>query len=369
MEAFFKQLRQRITPPRKSSSLEEPPPAPFRDLPIPNPARPLGRNWKKDYPTSYVAARLDEGEATQAELFDPALKQFARAFRAGDLAFSDPEIARKWYAARTDAMLHVLRVVSESPCGDHLVLRGSLLLLAWLGAAAREPGDIDWVVTPQSLAMVEPAAQRLMAELVQTIRESPGIGETHLLMEEMAVDDIWTYERAPGRRIVIPWEAPGLPRGSVQMDLVFGEQLWEAPVITPIQARGDALVNVRAVTPALALAWKLLWLMTDMWAQGKDLYDAVLLAEQTDLSRELLAEVLEAGDGDPNELKPGFALRLDVDWDNFKREYPWIPNDVHEWKGRLNTALAPMFETDEDEYPRHTGAPGDGAENAYGRST
>jgi len=52
-------------------------------------------------------------------------------------------------------MAHLLRIATESPWQNHLVLRGSLLLKAWLGAAAREPGDMDWVVTPPTLRMAD----------------------------------------------------------------------------------------------------------------------------------------------------------------------------------------------------------------------
>ena len=43
---------------------------------------------------------------------------------------------------------------------------------------------------------------------------------------------------------------------------------------------GVAAPMLAAPAP-LALAWKLLWLATDTYPQGKDLYDAVLLAENT----------------------------------------------------------------------------------------
>ncbi|MFE3900550.1 hypothetical protein ACFXPY_09315 [Streptomyces sp. NPDC059153] len=46
-----------------------------------------------------------------------------------------PGTARR--AARRSVQGHLLRVIAESPWGDGLILRGSLPLQAWVGAAAR----------------------------------------------------------------------------------------------------------------------------------------------------------------------------------------------------------------------------------------
>ena len=53
-------------------------------------------------------------------------------------------------------MEHLLRIVIESPWSDHLVLRGSLVLCGWLGDAAREPGDMDWIVRPKTIHVTDP---------------------------------------------------------------------------------------------------------------------------------------------------------------------------------------------------------------------
>jgi hypothetical protein len=47
----------------------------------------------------------------------------------------------------TDAALdHVLRLVAAAECGESLVLRGSMAMLAWIGDGARPPRDLDWTV-------------------------------------------------------------------------------------------------------------------------------------------------------------------------------------------------------------------------------
>ena len=95
----------------------------------------------------------------------------------------------------------------------------------------------------------------------------------------------------------------------------------------------------------MSLAWKLLWLETDMHPQGKDLYDAALLAEQTHLSLSLLKMVLQSGDWRPRgeELTADFPLLWEPDWENFKLEYPWIKGEAEEWQTRLSTALKSTF--------------------------
>ncbi|CAL9443468.1 hypothetical protein SUDANB95_02282 [Actinosynnema sp. ALI-1.44] len=57
--------------------------------------------------------------------------------------------------------------------------------------------------------------------------DDPGPG---LRAAGVTSDWIWTYERVPGRRLVVPFDLPGLPGGSVRLDFVFNEHLPEPPV-------------------------------------------------------------------------------------------------------------------------------------------
>jgi hypothetical protein len=144
---------------------------------------------------------------------------------------------------------------------------------------------------------------------------------------------IWTYERADGRRLVVPFRAPDGAEGTVQIDIVFGEEL----PIPPSPLRIPGVDRPMPAAPAsLSLAWKLLWLATDMYPQGKDLYDAVLLAEHTTVALSLVRELM-GPDG------PGFAadavLGWEVDWTNFTDEYPSVTGTAEEWQTRLAVAL------------------------------
>lgn len=128
------------------------------------------------------------------------------------------------------------------------------------------------------------------------------------------------------------------------MDIVFEEPLPVEPIqtATPSDSGGD--IMVRAASKELSLAWKLLWLKTDDNPQGKDLYDAVLLAEQIRLPRSLLNQVRkETQDLPPIEQPSDFPINWRVGRENFQKEYPWIWNDAAYWLNRLDIALKSMY--------------------------
>ncbi|WP_018350350.1 nucleotidyl transferase AbiEii/AbiGii toxin family protein [Longispora albida] len=292
-------------------------------------------HWRENLPETYRSLAGEPG-VTQGMAFDPAMKQHTNAYRPGEPAFADQPAGERWQAARLAAMRHVLGVLTGSEQGGQLVLRGSACMAAWFGDAARNPGDLDFVVLPDALGPDDPQALALRAGLIAAIRAHPGAGVDGT---DAVVEDIWTYERAEGRRIVLGFRVPGLPDGSVQVDLVFREPLPLAPA--PLAIPGIA-APVLAATPELSLAWKLMWLATDQYPQGKDLYDAVLLAGLTPVSLALVRDLIRP------ELGPradGFGvesvLAWDVDWPNFQAEYPSISEGTaRTMKRRLARALA-----------------------------
>ena len=116
----------------------------------------------------------DEGrDVRQHRVFDPALKHFGDAYRAGEPVFGDPAEGARWSAARRAAMAHVLAVVAASPWAGNLVLRGSVALRAWLGEVAREPGDLDFVVVPKTFAPDGPEARAMLEGLVAAVAADP----------------------------------------------------------------------------------------------------------------------------------------------------------------------------------------------------
>lgn len=294
--------------------------------------------------------RVMDAEAVQKEVFDPALKQFPYAFRASDPAFPSPEATRAWQTARSGALAAVRDGAAASRWAQSLVLRGSVLMALWFGEQAREPGDLDFVVVPALWRMEEERTSALLAG-VAAAAEAQAAGRADKVRINAAgavCEDIWTYERVPGRRMMLPWHAPGTPGGWVQLDFVFGESLPEPP--EGIQLPSGGLLQ--GATPALSLAWKVMWLVNDGWSQGKDLYDAVLLAERHALPNALLQEVFRpAGEwpalGRERVMAEDVADALRyVEWHHFADEYPQFAGREREFTARLQEALAPTFADD-----------------------
>ncbi|MEU3302324.1 nucleotidyl transferase AbiEii/AbiGii toxin family protein [Streptomyces sp. NPDC006678] len=296
---------------------------------------------QRDMPRTVLAP----GGRPDDSVFDPALKHFAHAYRASEPRFSDPALAGAWRAARAEALDIVLCAIAGSQWADSLVLRGSVLLRAWFGDAARDPGDLDFVVVPADWRIEQDRTQRMLdgiAEAAQRTAEERG-GAVGISARGAESEYIWTYERVPGRRMVLPWSAPGLPGGLVQLDFVFNEEL----PVPPEPARVGTAV-VRAATPELSLAWKVMWLIDDSYPQGKDLYDAVLLAERHPLRYELLARVIRHAEAEPYprdvELGDVAEIAQWVEWEQFVAEYPGVGDDDRRYVDRLVTALRPTFE-------------------------
>src|SRR5690606_16704680 len=208
--------------------------------------------------------------------------------------FADPELGERWWAAQRRAMEHVLTAVAGTPWGDRLMLRGSMVMPLWAGEQARRPRDLDWVVLGEDMDASGAEASRMLDEVVAAIGgTAPADPGLSFDAEAARFDGIWTYERVPGRRVVVPWRGgEGLPPGTVQLDVVFNEPLPLPPVRAAIPVGGGRSVRLPVAGADLSLAWKVQWLYSDMYPQGKDLYDAVLLGERTRVPRAVLADLL-----------------------------------------------------------------------------
>ena len=283
----------------------------------------------------------------QRPVFEPALKHFPNAYRAGDPRFADERAAARWRQARTRALDQVLEAIADSQWVDHLVLRGSVLLRTWYGRAAREPGDLDFVVLPESWRIEEARTDAMLEAIALGAERAGPDGGVRISASGAVSDAIWTYDRVPGRRLLLPWDADGVPGGWVQLDFVFNEKLPIGPEPVCVSAGSDRPgALVLGATPELSLAWKLLWLVTDMHPQGKDLYDAVLLAENTGLRYEVLRAVCrDASDGyfEASALRRWHISTLGTEWQHFRDEYQDQPESDSEYVRRLAAALEPTF--------------------------
>ena len=167
------------------------------------------------------------------------------------------------------------------------------------------------------------------------------------------MDGTWTYAEydTPGVRLIIPWHAEGLPPGEIRLDFARDELLPEPPVWTLVpRGDGGTPTAVRTASRELSMAWKLLWLHNDSRvggrAHGKDLYDAVLLAEAdgTRLTPRLLRAVFRrtAQLAAVEDFSLATMTRWDVDWAGFQARHPWVTGTARDWLRRLARALRTM---------------------------
>jgi Nucleotidyl transferase AbiEii toxin, Type IV TA system len=264
---------------------------------------------------------------------------------------SAPADGSDWRAAYREldqrALYRLLSIISGSPLADRLVLRGSMLLRAWLGGQAREPGDLDWVVRPGATPQM--STVDICAAVIDAVRSSPAVDGLPVLQADRAtVRETWAYDRAPGRRLAIPWRSPGRLSGYAQLDVVAQGPLPDPPVRTVIPGLGDQpAVTVWSASPELSLAWKLLWLETDQYPKGKDLYDATLLAEYTTVPLELLRRTLYPELlGDTDDFGPDSVGQWEVNLDDPPNRYPGIGGLDWTWADRLTDALQRTFRPD-----------------------
>lgn len=141
------------------------------------------------YPNTYRQS-VNERENDAPPVFDPALRHFPRAFRQGDPVFENSEMGDRWHETRNQVIDHILQIINTSKWKDHLVLRGSLLLKAWLGDAAREPGDIDWVFRPATIGIDDSLAAELFEDLIQMISKNEVVEDARIEVNKIVIDDI-----------------------------------------------------------------------------------------------------------------------------------------------------------------------------------
>ncbi len=268
----------------------------------------------------------------ERRVFDPALQQYPQAFAVDDPPLDETR-RTVFLDARRRVLAAALAALATGPDASRLVLRGSAAMPFYLGERAREPKDLDFVVEPAGLTIDSAEGAALLERLKALIGGLRVEGVT-FAADRVAWSDIWTYARAPGCRLVVPWIMDDGVWDVLQLDIVFGEVL-----LRPAQPLASGL---RIAPPDLALAWKILWLWTDMHTQAKDLYDAALLTTVTRIEQSLLEQVFAAAD---EKLPVGRPIDEDfhLEWVGFD---PALLGDddrntaARAWWTRLNRALA-----------------------------
>ncbi|MBC7805530.1 MAG: nucleotidyl transferase AbiEii/AbiGii toxin family protein [Akkermansiaceae bacterium] len=275
------------------------------------------------------------------------------------------------YSARGRVIHHLLELINRSGLGELVVLRGSLLMKAWYGDAAREPGDIDWVLRDDESQYKPTFFRERLKNFLRSVAKHSDVGGVRINSRKIVEDAINTkgeYQSLVGRRLIFPWQSAGKASGTIQMDFAFDEVLRVSPSWTAIPNPVGEETRVWAVSKEESLAWKIVWLEHDAGnttpsqltvgtkPKGKDLYDAVLLAEDIFLPMDLLLRVCaehywymtSANSGNPFGSE-AFPLMWDVDWEPFQKEHPKITGWATDWQMRLAYALSPTFSAEERE--------------------
>ncbi|MFI1917019.1 nucleotidyl transferase AbiEii/AbiGii toxin family protein [Nocardia sp. NPDC020380] len=264
-----------------------------------------------------------------------------------------------WYEARRQVMSHVLTAVATSNWHQHLVLRGSVTLRAWFGAKAREPVDLDFVVVPHRWRWNDVPADHMHEDLVARAADlAAAAGGVRIRPSTGCAENIhrFPYGDIPGRRVAVLWESTDAGSGYLDIDFAFGETLPTAPIRTviPQLCSSGAPIVLPTVDPSLSLAWKLAWLEAETndesRARGKDLFDAVLLAEHCapDLLRDAVLPFCRAHRQTPSKYLAYLThWARCVDWDSFAEDYPLLESAHDEFTERLSRALAPALQNPE----------------------
>lgn len=227
------------------------------------------------------------------------------------------------------------------------------------------PEGLSWLEYPDPLEYLPPVDD-LQVRICAAADAPHGV---RLDAQGVLADREWAYAYAPdpyddvdddleggtvgesplagGVRVHVPWHAPGGLAGRVQLDFAHDDRLPEPAVWTLIRsAHRREPVVIRAAGREVSLAWKLLWLHRDAHTGGaprcKDLYDAVLLAEdpRTDLRPRLLRRVVY--DNQLGGLPLLESVCPDEDaWAEFRAGMQGIDGTAARWLERLATALAP----------------------------
>ncbi|MEV6929766.1 nucleotidyl transferase AbiEii/AbiGii toxin family protein [Dactylosporangium sp. NPDC051485] len=293
------------------------------------------------------------------------------------------------------AIDHILALIGDSPLADALILRGSVTMLAWVGPHAREPADLDWIVRPiavqpqdrwwpypyvDGLHRVRSAPEtvhrrprdelwaaqdydaeghrpRLPPDGLRWLRaddiepDRPHMDLLELLeAHPLTPDGVrldparaefdaafgYSYETTgydgTGVRVMVPFDG-----GAVQIDFAYDETLPEPAVLTAIPRIDGTPTALWTASAALSLAWKLQWLVADHAdrgdGDGKDLHDAVLLAELPGIR---LSPRLRRMPG-VAELDPATVRTWTV------TNHPSMQEATTDWLDRLARALEPLL--------------------------
>lgn len=226
---------------------------------------------------------------------------------------------------------------------EDLVLRGGVLLRAWVGPA-RPAEDLDFLATwPFEAARARATLRELCA--------APCADGLELSLAESHVT--WSNTDFPGLRARVEGALCGEPL-ELQIDLGCGDPMEPGPVLATLPALTTALApRVWSCRPETLAGWKLHGLYErgiGTW-RAKDLHDLWLLWERCELERGALARAIRlAHESRAGQLELlewlrdgrfGQSRRSRRKWRRLREQRP--PGTVPESPGEVVAILAPVL--------------------------
>ncbi len=308
--------------------------------------------------------------------------------------FTDPEDGADRCAGRREAIDHILAALARSPWSPRPVLRGDALARAWFGEWVPEPECLEFVVRFEEWQRpddpsVDEVIENVLADAAAISRQ-PGstvVIDRRRHEHEAFYED---YDSPPASaQQAVYWRGRG-QLDAVRMYFAFEEILHDPPVPTliPRANPSDSPLVLQAVSRRQSLAWKIARLAADSgrivqpWdyscdaepdydkpveimpdydesvendpiendelrPKGRDLYEAVLLAEHSPLPLTLIDKILGAGNilltALDTELDLLVRIANDVDWNAFAGDYPALGGAHEQFVWWFVAALAPTF--------------------------
>ena len=180
--------------------------------------------------------------------------------------------------------------LSVSPHADRLVLKGALLLAAWLGDSMRPTRDADFLGFGD---LSDGALAGLFQEICVQPVESDGMAYDP---DSVAVTEIREDDAYGGKRVTL-WGALGAGRIRLQMDIGIGDAVEPPPEVLAYPVILDFPgPRLRTYRPETVVAEKL-HAMVRLGAVNtrmKDFFDVYVLSETHDFDRDLLTRAVRA---------------------------------------------------------------------------
>ncbi len=267
----------------------------------------------------------------------------ARLARAAKELRVDPNLVLSRYAA--ERLLHRL---SRSRYAGRFILKGAMLLTAWLGEVVRPTRDVDLLGFGE---LSDDTIAAMFAEIATVAVESDGVVFDP---SSLTVTRIREEDEYGGRRVMLRGLL-GRARLSVQIDIGIGDAVYPEPEVIEYPSLLDfPRPRLKAYRPETSIAEKLHAMVTlrEKNSRLRDFFDIRTLAEREPFEGERLAQAIRLTFGRrgtplprrPVALTPAFAKLegKEAQWLGFLRRYGLPHEDFSAVISQVSSFLQPV---------------------------